>query len=131
MPDPEIQWKDTGGIDPALTIDYSNGINWGKYEPAVHRWEGVLERLAPYPTRPDGRNGRHRLSATFTEWLMGWPEGWVTDPDLGLTRNQQIKACGNGVVTQQAVHAGCQLLNRLKGNNDSIESAEAPLLVAA
>jgi DNA (cytosine-5)-methyltransferase 1 len=32
-------------------------------------------------------------------------EGHVTDPDIGLTRNQQLKALGNGVVPQQAVLA--------------------------
>lgn len=37
--------------------------------------------------------------------MMGIPEGWVTDPAIGLTRNEQIKACGNGVVPQQAVAA--------------------------
>lgn len=31
---------------------------------------------------------------------MGLPEGWVTDCDL--TRTEQLKACGNGVVPQQA-----------------------------
>jgi len=36
---------------------------------------------------------------------MGLPEGWVTNPEIGLTRNEQIKACGNGVVPQQAMAA--------------------------
>jgi len=39
------------------------------------------------------------------EWLMGLPVGHVTDPAIGLTRNQQLKALGNGVVPQQAVLA--------------------------
>jgi len=33
--------------------------------------------------------------------MMGLPLGWVTDPAIGLTRNQQLKALGNGVVPQQ------------------------------
>jgi DNA (cytosine-5)-methyltransferase 1 len=37
--------------------------------------------------------------------MMGQPDGWITDPAIGLTRNEQLKACGNGVVTQQAVAA--------------------------
>lgn len=41
---------------------------------------------------------------------MGWPAGWVTDPDIGLTRAQQLKACGNGVVPQQAYLALSQML---------------------
>lgn len=34
--------------------------------------------------------------------MMGLPAGWVTDPALGLTRAEQLKALGNGVVPQQA-----------------------------
>ena len=37
--------------------------------------------------------------------MMGIPDGWVTDPAIGLTRNEQVKACGNGVVPQQAAAA--------------------------
>jgi len=76
-------------------------LNWGKFEPAIRRWEKIT-RVAPSPTKPDGKDGAHRLSAEFTEWMMGLPEGWVTAPDLGLKRNDQLKACGNGVVPQQA-----------------------------
>ena len=36
---------------------------------------------------------------------MGLPEGWVTDPAIGISRNEQLKACGNGVVPQQAIAA--------------------------
>ena len=75
--------------------------NWGKFEPAIRRWE-ELTRPAPSPTKPDGKDGNHRLSAEFTEWMMGLPAGWVTAEDLGLKRNDQLKACGNGVVPQQA-----------------------------
>jgi DNA (cytosine-5)-methyltransferase 1 len=74
--------------------------NWGKFEPAIRRWEEVLGRIAPAPTKPDGKDDAHRLSSLFTEWLMGLPEGWITD--VGLTRNEELKACGNGVVPQQA-----------------------------
>ena len=76
-------------------------LSWGKFEPAIKRWEKIT-RKAPAPTKPDGKDGAHRLSAEFTEWMMGLPEGWVTAPDLGLRRNDQLKACGNGVVPQQA-----------------------------
>jgi hypothetical protein len=73
---------------------------WGRFEPAIRRWETVLQRPAPAPTNPDGKDGNHRLSSKFTEWMMGLPEGWITD--AGLTRNEELKACGNGVVPQQA-----------------------------
>ena len=42
---------------------------------------------------------------------MGLPEGWVTDPAIGLKRTEQLKALGNGVVPQQAYHA-LELMSR-------------------
>ena len=83
----------------------SQPVNWGEYEPAIRRWEARLGRPAPRPTEPTGRNEGHRLSPRFTEWMMGLPEGWVTDPAIGISRNDQLKACGNGVVPQQATAA--------------------------
>jgi hypothetical protein len=77
-----------------------NPSAWGKFAPAIARWEKALGRPAPAPTKPDGKDGAHRLSSEFTEWMMGLPEGWITD--CGLTRNEELKACGNGVVPQQA-----------------------------
>jgi DNA (cytosine-5)-methyltransferase 1 len=74
--------------------------DWGKFEPAIRRWECILGRPAPAPTKPDGKDNGHRLSSLFTEWLMGLPEGWITG--LGLKRNDELKLAGNGVVPQQA-----------------------------
>jgi len=74
--------------------------NWGKFEPAISRWEKVVGRSAPAPTKPDGKDGAHRLSSEFTEWMMGLNAGRITD--CGLTRNEELKAAGNGVVPQQA-----------------------------
>jgi DNA (cytosine-5)-methyltransferase 1 len=78
-------------------------LDWGIYEPAVRRWE-TLHRAAPSPVEPADRGGL-RLSPRFAEWMMGLPEGWVTDRAIGITRNDQLKACGNGVVPQQAAAA--------------------------
>ncbi|KUF05681.1 hypothetical protein AUL38_15925 [Leucobacter sp. G161] len=78
--------------------------SWGPYATAIERWETVLGRPAPEPTEVGPKGGR-RLSAAFVEWMMGLPESWVTDPTLGLSRTQQLKMLGNGVVTQQAVTA--------------------------
>lgn len=83
------------GIARAMTA------NWGPYTPAIQLWES-LTRPAPAPTKPDGKNGNHRLSAEFPEWMMGYPAGWVTDV---IGRSPAIKACGNGVVPQQAFAA--------------------------
>ena len=82
---------------------------WGEYEPAVRLWES-LTRPAPAPTLPDGKNGNHRLAAVFPEWMMGYSAGWVTDI---LRRNPAIKACGNGVVPQQAYAALTVLWSRV------------------
>jgi hypothetical protein len=85
--------------------------NWGKFEPAIRRWEH-LTRPAPAPTKPDGKDGNHRLSSSFTEWMMGLPEGWVTGH--GLKRSDELKMCGNGVVPQQAELALRYLLQDLE-----------------
>jgi len=98
---------------PNVAIDLVPQTDWGKFEPAIRRWE-ELTRPAPAPTKPDGKDGNHRLSAEFTEWMMGLPEGWVTADDLGLKRNDQLKACGNGVVPQQAELALKLLLQDVK-----------------
>jgi DNA (cytosine-5)-methyltransferase 1 len=82
---------------------------WGKYEPAIRRWEH-LTGPAPAPTEPNAK-GNPRLSAAFSQWLMGWPDGWVTDPAIGLSRNDQLRIIGNGVCSQQCVAALRYLLS--------------------
>lgn len=86
--------------------------NWGPYADAIAQWEEITGRPAPAPVLFDGRGGKPRLSAVFVEWLMGWPEGWVSDPAIELTRREILKACGNGVVDRQAEHAVLELLAR-------------------
>jgi DNA (cytosine-5)-methyltransferase 1 len=85
---------------PKARLEDQVHTTWGKFEPAIHRWEKVIHRSAPEPTKPDGKEGSHRLSSRFTEWMMGLPDGWITD--VGLSRVDELKACGNGVVPQQA-----------------------------
>ena len=68
------------------------------------RCEMRLQRT-PNPLDLEGR-----LNAVFVEYMMGLPEGWVTD--LGFSRAQQLKMLGNGVVPQQAEYAIHQLLNQ-------------------
>ncbi|QXN74444.1 DNA methylase [Gordonia phage Float294] len=83
------------------------GTNWGKYTEAVARWE-ALTRPAPAPT-VEGRNGQPVLNPKLSEWMMGLPDGHVTDHP-GLPRTQALKILGNGVVPQQAAHALIDLL---------------------
>jgi hypothetical protein len=45
----------------------------------------------------------NKLNPKFVEYMMGLPEGWVTD--LDISRSQQLKILGNGVVPQQAYYA--------------------------
>lgn len=96
------QRKDAGHFVDLTNVanDLATETSWGKFKPAIKRWEEILGRPAPAPTNPDGKDGNHRLSSKFTEWMMGVPEGWITS--AGLSRNDELKACGNGVVPQQA-----------------------------
>ena len=80
----------------------SSGVEWGRYGPAIARWERVSGRSAPEPTIP-GANGRPRLSPIFVEWMMGLPAGHVTGH--GLRPSACLKILGNGVVPQQAALA--------------------------
>ncbi|WP_051485543.1 DNA cytosine methyltransferase [Nocardioides sp. J54] len=108
-----------------------NPERWGDYAAAIARWEHVLGRTAPEPTTRDWERFERRkarrilsplpigmrgsiafmhqgpapqLSPRFVEFLMGLPAGWITDVP-GITRNEALKALGNGVVPQQAAEA--------------------------
>lgn len=74
---------------------------WGRYATAVARWSLATGMEPPEPTEVDEK-GRTRLRPEFAEWLMGLAPGTVTDPELGLTRQQQFTLTGNGVVPQAA-----------------------------
>jgi DNA (cytosine-5)-methyltransferase 1 len=63
-----------------------------------HRCSCSMDRKAIPPTLDQGK-----LNAQFVEYMMGLPIGWVSD--LDLSRTQQLKMLGNGVVPQQAYHA--------------------------
>lgn len=83
--------------------DVAHADRWGQYAPAIAGWEQVIGRPAPDPTEP-GRTGNPQLSPTFVEWLMGLPEDYVTAVP-GLSRNDQLKLLGNGVVPLQGAEA--------------------------
>jgi DNA (cytosine-5)-methyltransferase 1 len=92
---------------------------WGKFAPAIHRWEAVTGRAAPPPV-----NDRGRLDPVFVEWLMGLGAGHVTAVP-GLSRTAQLKALGNGVVPQQAAAALRYLLDRAAEDDQSAEHDRA------
>lgn len=110
------------GRDEPTNSGYSPAEWWGEYLPAVRRWEFLSGRQAPAPTELGPRGGR-RLTAKFAEWMMGLPDGWVTDvPDLAPPkkdpRSKQLKAIGNGVVPQQAHAAYSHLLSLVEGTKN-------------
>lgn len=60
-------------------------------------------REMPLQTAPNTLDQLGRLNPEFVEYMMGLSIGWVTD--TGLSRTQQLKMLGNGVVPQQAFYA--------------------------
>ena len=83
----------------------------GRYADAIVRWEHITARPAPAAALLTYGRGP-RPAPRFVEWLTGLPEGWVTDPEHGLTDAQQLAALGNGVLPAQAsaalsVLSGC------------------------
>ena len=95
-----------GGADEHELRAGQPDVDWGRFLPAVRRWEAVTGRHAPWAT-----DDRGRLSPLFVEWLMGLPAGHVTAVP-GLSRAEQLKALGNGVVPQQAAAALRLLVDR-------------------
>jgi DNA (cytosine-5)-methyltransferase 1 len=83
---------------------------WGRYAPAIARWERITGRPAPAPAILNEKFGP-RPAPVFVEWLMGLPFGWVTAAEPLLTHQQQLTALGNGVVPQQAAVALRRLLS--------------------
>ena len=88
--------------------------SWGEYAPAIRRWEHILGREAPAPTTLSA-HGKPHLSPAFEEWMMGLPQGWVTDIDI--SRATQLRALGNGVVPQQGATAITHLLTKQRTTN--------------
>ncbi|MBN9141521.1 MAG: DNA cytosine methyltransferase [Micrococcales bacterium] len=92
------------GAGRAVAADRAAVRRWGRYAGAIRRWEHPTGRAAPAPTLLN-HDGQPRPAPRFVEWLMGLPDGWVTDPDLELSSSEQLTALGNGVLPRQAVRA--------------------------
>ena len=76
-----------------------------EFESSDQRVQGMGRKFTPrrdmyLQTPPDALDQDGKLNALFVEYMMGLPVGWVTDS--GLSRAQQLKMLGNGVVPQQA-----------------------------
>ena len=103
-----------GGRDLRTTVtqDWDSSA-WAEYTEAIEDWESVTNEWCPVPVEMN-RNGNPRIAARFSEWMMGWPKGWVTDlittnrrlyKEGMISRTAAMKMIGNGVVPQQAVMA--------------------------
>ena len=68
-----------------------------------YRFSSEMDRQEVPNTLDQGK-----LNPKFVEYMMGLPNGWVTDMDL--SRTQKLKMLGNGVVPQQAYYALQQLM---------------------
>lgn len=67
------------GTRELVELDRAVLRRWGRYAEAVSRWERITGRAASSPAiLSDGTSPRP--APDFVEWLMGLPEGWVTDP---------------------------------------------------
>lgn len=101
LPREFTSWAEVPGGEPSA--------RWGRYAAAIARHEAAFGRPAPAPIEASAK-GNPVLSARFAEWMMGWPDGWVTDL---LPRRPALRACGNGVVPAQAAAAIRSLLPAL------------------
>lgn len=77
---------------------------FGEFKDAIRVQEQAFGMSAPDPT-VIGNTGRALLNPAFVEWMMGLPPGHVTSSEIGISRQLQLKALGNGVVPQQAATA--------------------------
>lgn len=80
----------------------ASGTEQNKANRDEHRFSLEMDRQTVPNTLDQGR-----LNPKFVEYMMGLKPGWVTD--LPISRTNQLKILGNGVVPQQA-YLALQLL---------------------
>ncbi|AZM50740.1 DNA cytosine methyltransferase [Streptomyces sp. WAC 06738] len=100
----EVVERSEPGMGPRRDAGGRSPQRWGRFSPAVARWEAITGRRAPGAT-----DHRGRLSPAFVEWMMGLPAGWVTDVP-GLSRAAMLRVLGAGAVPAQGA-AACRILH--------------------
>lgn len=96
--------QNQNGHGKSLAIEAKREAGWEQYLPALERWEKVIGRPPPARTEPGSRGGALRLAPAFSEWMMGLPQGHVTDVP-GIAGYPALTMLGNGVVPQQIAAA--------------------------
>jgi len=122
LPTPTARdWKDgspVGGVPTngllGRTVWYMQS-DYGPFTEAVARQEETFGLPVPEPTEV-GPSGARRLSPKLPEWMMGLPDGYLTNVP-GVTRNGAIKMAGNGVCPQQA-EAALRLMLQAEHNQE-------------
>ena len=81
---------------------------YNQYKPHYGQVQGLGRRFIArcemhLQNPPNALDQEGKLNAEFVEYMMGLPVGWITN--VGLSRSQQLKILGNGVVPQQAEYA--------------------------
>lgn len=94
--------------DASYTNDQHKSYN-GQMQRLGRRFTSRCQMHMQEP--PNALDQEGKLNAYFVEYMMGLPKGWVTE--TGLSRAQQLKMLGNGVVPQQAELA-LELLCKLR-----------------
>jgi DNA (cytosine-5)-methyltransferase 1 len=86
----------------------SGFVDWEVYGPAIERWEIVSGRHHPSPLARGVRGGIV-INSEFSEWFMGFPDGWVSEVP-GIGHRTATKLCGNAVFPLQGAMALRELL---------------------
>lgn len=112
---PSLRWEGgtayrPSGAKASVSLRESLDVFY-RYEDAIERW-GTLHGPAPSPTITSPRTGKQVLNPELPEWMMGFPPRWVTDPELGIPRTQQLRCIGNAIQPQTCAAAFTALQER-------------------
>lgn len=100
------------GSQPQFTVrgePDSGFVDWQVFGPAIERWEIISGRVHPSPLAR-GERGGLAVSPEFSEWYMGYPEGWISFIP-GLSNRDGMRLTGNAVMPLQGAVALRELLN--------------------